>query len=241
MNEEAWLAATDLNDVIEPFRYAKGKERQFRLFAVQCVLAVQPHLNDERCIRAFEFAEANAERRSFKRLRWRPQVQAAAIEAETEAETARQRGEQDEYCHPDVWNKLVVVSSAASAARALLDNNALLSAFLCAHCAENVVSFASTEPFDARGPFRRLAIAWFRDIFGNLFHPVSFSASWRTQTAVQLSQSMYDSRDFSAMPILADALQDAGCDNDDILNHCRDANGIHVRGCWVVDLVLGKE
>jgi hypothetical protein len=52
---------------------------------------------------------------------------------------------------------------------------------------------------------------------------------------------MYESRDFSAMPILADALQDAGCDNDDILSHCRDTSLTHVRGCWVVDLVLGKE
>ena len=51
---------------------------------------------------------------------------------------------------------------------------------------------------------------------------------------------MYDSRDFSPMSILADALQDAGCEYEDILAHCRDANGIHVRGCWVVDLVLGK-
>jgi hypothetical protein len=51
---------------------------------------------------------------------------------------------------------------------------------------------------------------------------------------------MYDSRDFSVMPILADALQDAGCDNEDILSHCR-GDGPHVRGCWVVDLVLGKE
>jgi hypothetical protein len=42
------------------------------------------------------------------------------------------------------------------------------------------------------------------------------------------------------MPILADALQDAGCDNEDILNHCRDPKQVHVRGCWVVDLVLGK-
>ncbi|MDY3553595.1 hypothetical protein R5W24_002698 [Gemmata sp. JC717] len=41
------------------------------------------------------------------------------------------------------------------------------------------------------------------------------------------------------MPILADALQDAGCDNDDILNHCR-ADTVHARGCWVVDAVLGK-
>jgi hypothetical protein len=51
---------------------------------------------------------------------------------------------------------------------------------------------------------------------------------------------VYESREFSAMPILADALQDAGCDCDDILSHCR-GPGPHVRGCWVVDLVLGKE
>ena len=79
-----------------------------------------------------------------------------------------------------------------------------------------------------------------RDIFGNPFSPVVFDPEWRTSTAVALAKQMYDARDFSAMPILADALQDAGCDNDDILNHCRDANGVHVRGCWIVDLVLGK-
>jgi hypothetical protein len=79
------------------------------------------------------------------------------------------------------------------------------------------------------------------DIFGNPFRPVSFSPEWRTSTAVALARQMYDSRDFSAMPILADALQDAGCDNDDVLNHCRDPKQAHVRGCWVVDLVLGKE
>jgi hypothetical protein len=44
---------------------------------------------------------------------------------------------------------------------------------------------------------------------------------------------------FDRMPILADAIQDAGCDNEDILNHCRQP-GDHVRGCWCVDLVLGK-
>ena len=79
-----------------------------------------------------------------------------------------------------------------------------------------------------------------RDIFGNPFRTVAFSPEWRTDTAMSLAKQMYDSRDFSAMPILADALQDAGCDNDDILTHCR-GEGPHVRGCWVVDLVLGKE
>jgi hypothetical protein len=79
-----------------------------------------------------------------------------------------------------------------------------------------------------------------RDIFGNPFRPVSFSPSWRSDTAIALAKQMYESRDFGAMPILADALQDAGCDSEDVLNHCRNASATHVRGCWVVDLVLGK-
>jgi hypothetical protein len=82
-------------------------------------------------------------------------------------------------------------------------------------------------------------ISLIRCVFGNPFRPVAFSPEWRTDTAISLARQMYDSREFSAMPILADALQDAGCDNDDILEHCR-GNGPHVRGCWVVDLVLGK-
>ncbi len=79
-----------------------------------------------------------------------------------------------------------------------------------------------------------------RDIFGNPFRPISFDPFWRTETAVLMARGMYESRDFSAMPILADALQDAGCD-DDILGHCRDETQPHVRGCWLVDLVLGQE
>ncbi len=84
------------------------------------------------------------------------------------------------------------------------------------------------------------AAARLRDIFGNPFRPVAFYPVWRSDTAVSLAKGVYESRDFSAMPILADALQDAGCGSDDILAHCRDEKGTHVRGCWVVDLVLGK-
>ncbi len=79
------------------------------------------------------------------------------------------------------------------------------------------------------------------EVFGNPAEPVAFSPDWRTSTAIALARTMYESREFSAMPILADALQDAGCDNDDILTHCRDVTLVHARGCWVVDLVLGKE
>jgi hypothetical protein len=79
-----------------------------------------------------------------------------------------------------------------------------------------------------------------REIVGNPFREVVFSPDWRTDTVLALAQQMYESREFSAMPILADALQDAGYDNEDILDHCR-SDDTHVRGCWVVDLVLGKE
>jgi hypothetical protein len=79
-----------------------------------------------------------------------------------------------------------------------------------------------------------------RDIFGNPFRPVVVDPNWLTSTVVALAKGIYEERAFDRMPILADALQDAGCDNDDILNHCRDAKQTHVRGCWVVDLVLGK-
>ena len=77
-------------------------------------------------------------------------------------------------------------------------------------------------------------------IFGNPFRPVTFDPVWRTLDVVALARGIYDDRAFDRMPILADALQDAGCDNDDILTHCRDTGTPHARGCWVVDLVLGK-
>ncbi|MBL8798455.1 MAG: hypothetical protein JNM56_31460 [Planctomycetia bacterium] len=78
-----------------------------------------------------------------------------------------------------------------------------------------------------------------RDIFGNPFRPVAVEPTWLTSTVASLAQAIYDERAFDRLPILADALEDAGCDNADILNHCRQP-GEHVRGCWCVDLVLGK-
>jgi hypothetical protein len=77
-----------------------------------------------------------------------------------------------------------------------------------------------------------------REVYGHPYRFVPFRAAWRTSDVMTIARNMYESRDFSAMPILADALQDAGCDDDDILRHCRDAKQTHVRGCWVVDLVL---
>jgi hypothetical protein len=81
-----------------------------------------------------------------------------------------------------------------------------------------------------------------RDIFGNPFLPVKIERdwlAWNGATIRKLAQSIYEDRAFDCLPVLADALEDAGCDNAAILNHCRNG-GPHVRGCWLVDLLLGK-
>ena len=104
--------------------------------------------------------------------------------------------------------------------------------------------------------------ALLRDIFGNPFRPINpgwitptvlplltktqelanslFSSAWLTPDVLAMARGIYDERAFDRMPILADALQDAGCDNMQVLTHCRDVSGVHVRGCWVIDLLLGK-
>lgn len=80
-----------------------------------------------------------------------------------------------------------------------------------------------------------------RDIFPPPGPAPALNSDWRTSTAVALARQMDETGEFSAVPILADALQDAGCDNDLVLDRCRAPSGIHCRGNWVVDLVLGRE
>ena len=122
--------------------------------------------------------------------------------------------------------RIAVDPSPCGLAETVIDANARNAARRALHCLQWRLSFA-----------QQAALA--REIFGNPFRPIDFT-SCRTGTATALAQGMYDPNDFSAMPILADALQDAGCDDTEVLAHCRDPHAPHVRGCWVVDGVLGK-
>ena len=78
------------------------------------------------------------------------------------------------------------------------------------------------------------------DIFGDCLHSITINPAWHTSTVLALATGIYQEKAFHRMPILADALQDAGCDNEDILYHCRQP-GEHVRGCWLIDLLTGRE
>jgi hypothetical protein len=109
---------------------------------------------------------------------------------------------------------------------------------LIRQAAERAVGGKNAEGFAVE---RRLQCGFVRDVF-NPFRPVTIDPSWLTWnggTVPKLAQAIYEERRFGDLPILADALEEAGCSEPTILAHCR-SEGPHVRGCWVVDLLLGK-
>ncbi len=85
----------------------------------------------------------------------------------------------------------------------------------------------------------QVMIGLLHEMFGNPFLSITLHPSWLTPKVVDLAQEIYDDRAFDLLPALADALEEVGCDNPDILAHCRGPRS-HVRGCWAVDMVLGR-
>lgn len=78
-----------------------------------------------------------------------------------------------------------------------------------------------------------------RCVHGNPFRPIVLDRHWLTSSVLDLATSIYDERAFDRMPILGDALMDAGCAEEQVIQHCA-RKGPHVRGCWVVDLLLAE-
>jgi hypothetical protein len=231
--------------------------RKLRLLACACARRIWHLIPDVQCRRAVEvaerFADGMAETAELQAA-WDEarEVCDAVFDARAESCTLRNEEEVDGYgVHEVCADACAWASVCYGAAQPMEDRfkDSILSALLDSATAVAHAVLPLDLAFSAYNtPPRRAALnseaeahnQLVRDIFGNPFRPVTFDPTWRTTTAVQLTQGIYDSRDFSTMPILADALQDAGCDNADILDHCR-GPGPHVRGCWVVDLVLGKE
>ena len=226
MTEAEWLACEDPKQLLR-FRAGRKSDRKLRLWACACCRRVAYLMVDEGK-RAIEVAEryadgqTNAAEVTAARAALQPYIHTGSPEAPAWAvlsEKARELATEIAWAVPASEARAVEVSIEVSGP-------------------DSVSAFGT--PQQARATLNAVSVGLLRDIFGNPFRPVSFSPAWRTDTAVALARQMYEARDFGAMPILADALQDAGCDNPDILSHCR-GSGPHVRGCWVVDLVLGKE
>lgn len=222
VTERQWLTVKSWEPLYNAVNSARNA-RKLRLFACACCRRLWPLLVDLRCRVAVQTAEAFADGVANK---------AELAEA---GKTARRVGKELSRQRPDGWGARA--GELAIEAVQLATHAPRQDLFLVMFAAADAIAKARTrtavEEKAAQGNL-------LRDIFGNPFRPVAFAPEWRTDTAAALAKQMYESRDFGAMPILADALQEAGCDSEEVLNHCR-GDGPHVRGCWVVDLVLGKK
>lgn len=223
ITEKEWLKAKTLID-LDLYRSAWNAFRKWRLFGVACCRRAMARFPDPR----FEPLADASERFADEQLEWNK------IKTIRKALLTLRKEFGDEIGPERARHDIVEALDAATGQKAL-------GALQASRYAAYALGAAARPTWEAalnREEREQMQLA--RDIFGNPFRPVAFSPEWRTSTVVALAKSMYDSRDFAPMSLLADALQDAGCVHEDILAHCREANGTHVRGCWVVDGVLGK-
>ncbi len=188
--------------------------RKLRLFACWCCRRIWDELVDERSRKAVEMTEHFVDGTATKEQLWTAHLNAIDARNAIRANHIRRIAAHVAYA----TSEFEVAEVASEGA--------------------DVVTWLEKAPTlaDARSEQAHIL----RCIFGNPFRPATVDPSWLTSTVVALARGIYDDRAFDRMPILADALQDAGCDNEDILNHCRDEKQPHARGCWVVDLLLGK-
>jgi hypothetical protein len=245
MTEAEWLACEDPQPMLVFLRSEQGKgvrpkwpglnEKKERLFACACCRRIWHRLVDERSRRAVEVAERCADGNVNQE-----EIESAAHGAYLAA-TDDRAYDNDDIAAPEYAALFTIgVYDATGAITTITPSFSALNA------AENTAASIANR---TSGPEERTRVlraetlaqaTLFRDIFGNPFRPVTVIAAWLTSTVTSLAQAIYADRAFDRLPILADALEDAGCSNADILAHCR-GGGEHVRGCWVVDLLLAKE
>jgi hypothetical protein len=230
MTEAEWLAIPDVSTMLKHLR-GRARPRKFRLFACAC------------CRRIWEALTPNARR--------------AVEQAERYADRAI-RLEQLKAARPDFRDEAGAphwASVWAARAAAAPRNMAGAAAAAASHCRS--LSAAAACPREAypdfqtwNGALHQVVVAeggrqrdLLCEVFGNPFRPPTVEAAWLAWhggTVPRLAQGVYDEGRFADLPVLADALEEAGCTDADVLGHCR-SGGEHVRGCWVLDLLLGKK
>jgi hypothetical protein len=206
-------------------RYLLGKtgDRKLRLFACACVRRIWPLLRDERSQLAVQGAERYADYPGGL-----TQLRPVRIEARLAGQLLRKPDEE--------WRDYELARLAARAAEATVEDTGWDVACGAAQYAAQAVN--GTGPDEHRSQCDLL-----RDAFGNPFRPFALHPAWLRWydgCVVSMARTIYEQRRFEEMPILADALEEAGCDDEEILWHCREEPE-HARGCWLLDAILGKK
>jgi hypothetical protein len=226
MTELEWLTSVTALPMLE---YLRGKvsDRKLRLIACACCRRVWDCFKEEKVPSEVALSERYAECQASKR----------------ELKAARSRlGARGGYSA--AW-------AASNALGAILDNVAHRAASNAAQSSIEFRIFLAMEKPNSDRLHARAASSvehqkqtgLVKEIVGNPFQSITIDSVWLTatsRTVPKVARTIYDERAFDRLPILADALEDAGCDNTAILDHCR-SGGEHARGCWVLDLLLGKK
>jgi len=226
MTEREWMTCSEPETMLH-FLRGKGSDRKLRLFAVACCRHIWDLLEDERSRLAVE-------------------TSAAYIEGLASRVELHSSQEQAEAVVEEFWLKIRKVkdnlpNSPAQKATAFTAADPLL-AFRVASEASTARVWAGSMVLEemqaAKITENNFQCHLLRDLFGNPFRPVTIDRRGWAPEVVALAETIYDHHSFDRLPELAQLLQETGCENIDVLNHCRQP-GEHARGCWVVDLILG--
>jgi hypothetical protein len=252
MTEPEWFTCVDPEEMLG-FLAGKASERKLRLVAAACCRRIWDLLTDDRSRDGVEAAERFADG-----LLTPEELDAARDNADSAEFSLRQtilmtQAKMDfrsPWGHLEVLAKHMASLAAARSAGALPTppRRPLLESAEFAAQAKSLApeAAAGAGSAAARKAERAAQGDLMREIVGNPFRPVDLPSAWLSPTVTGLAAAAYEARDLPAgrldnvrLAVLADALEEAGCDHIGMLNHCRQA-GAHVRGCWVVDLLLRK-
>ena len=248
MTEAEWLACVDPEPMLELLRRT-ASERKVRLFAVACCRRVWSSLEHEEFRDAVQKAESFADGLADRDEMLKAHEKGRAIFPKLHD------GKDNGPC------AALTASSFPAPPKALLDRiadvlddpwwedemdkgdplgPALVTARHAAWAAAHLEGQRNVFDAPATIAERRAQTALVRCLFGNTCHPRPECAAWLTREVRDLAVAIYAERAFDRMPHLADALEASGCTNAELIEHCRSGRE-HARGCWVVDLLLGKE
>jgi hypothetical protein len=221
VTESDWLNATDPQAMLIFLRDSgRASDRKLRLFAVACCRDIWRWVSHPGSRLAVETSERYADGAATP-------AELRKAERKASAATSELSSSADLMMRLSKWAEKDAAQAAAEVARKPLSPG------LVAAKARAAFTATPVRPKDQS--------ATLRDIFGNPFRPPpAIDPAWLTPPVVSVARRAYDERDFAALPVLADALEEAGCDSADLLRHCRERGLAHCRGCWAVDLILGR-
>jgi hypothetical protein len=228
MNESEWLTSNDPALMVR-YVHAHTSIRKLRLFACACCRRIWHLLADERAQHAVQIVEAVADRHVSEN---------ALDRAQKSLRELCSRGPAYRATWEIAWDDFqATVTSCAEAAQ-----RGLLGSALQAVADPWTMSWEEYQTIERRVRAEVLGVqaTLLREVIGNPFRPATVDPAWQRPKIVEEVSLIYYAQDFSRLPALADELEAAGCADAAFLGHCRQP-GEHVRGCWVVDLLLGKE